>query len=228
MNKPSKEFFIFKRYIDDEKNNFSDYLYLLVRLPLNLIEWLIRYLPGPIGIISRRIYYKIILKRVGKNVIIDEGVYFQGNNIILDDWSYIDKFCVLTSISEIKIGKRVHLGIGSIIHAGLDSEVIIDDNTAIAARCNFFSASNAYAPNKRMAGPMAKSNQVMTKYGKIHIGKDCFIGLGSTILPNVEVGFASIVAAGALIKKNLKEKCIFNEKGELIRERVFDEKKFYN
>ena len=114
----------------------------------NFIEWLIRYLPGPIGVIIRRIYYKIILKKVGSNVIIDEGVYFIGNNIELDDWCYIDKFCVFRSYSKIKIGKRVHVGISNVIHAGINSEVIIDDNTAIADKCSIYSLSNAYFPRK--------------------------------------------------------------------------------
>ena len=165
MIQPPKDYYIFKKYIEEEENSIGDYLYFLIRLPLNAIEWFLRNLPGPAGILLRRIYYSILLKKVGKNVLIDEGVYFQGRNIELDDWCYIDKFSVLTSISNIRIGKRVHLGIGTIMHAGLDSEIRIDDNCNIAARCNFYSASNAYAPNKRMAGPMAKSDNENTKYG---------------------------------------------------------------
>tara|TARA_B100001093_G_scaffold394299_3_gene381016 strand:- start:1901 stop:2590 length:690 start_codon:yes stop_codon:yes gene_type:complete len=223
MAKPPKDYYIFKKYIDEEKNSIGDYLYFFIRLPLNLIEWILRDLPGPAGMLLRRLYYSILLKRVGRNVLIAEGVYFQGNNIELDDWCYIDKFCVFTSISKIRIGKRVHIGIGTIVHAGLDSEITIDDNTGVAARCNLYSSSNAYARDKRMSGPMAKSNQVHTKYGKIKIEKDCFIGIGSTILPNVKIGYASIVSAGALIKKDLAEKSIFDEKGEFIGQRIFDE-----
>ena len=154
MIEPPKEYQIIKNYIDKEKMPLSGYIYFLIKIPKNFIEWLIRYLPGPIGVIIRRIYYKIILNKVGSNVIIDEGVYFIGNNIELDDWCYIDKFCVFRSYSKIKIGKRVHVGISSVIHAGINSEVIIDDNTAIADKCSLYSLSNAYFPNKRMGGPM--------------------------------------------------------------------------
>lgn len=228
MNKPPKDFYIFKKYIDEEKNSVKDYFYFFIRIPLNLIEWLLRDLPGPIGIILRKYYYKILLKKVGKNVLIAEGVYFQGNNIELDDWSFVDKNCILTSISKIRIGKRVHLGIGTIIHAGLDSEIEIDDHTGVAARCNFYSASNSYARDKRMSGPMAKSKDVYTKYGKIYVEKECFIGIGSTILPNVTIGFASIISTGATIKKNLKSKGIYDQRGDKISERIFDEKKYFN
>ena len=34
-----------------------------------------------------------------------------------------------------------------------------------------------YARDKRMSGPMAKEKDVHTKYGKILIEKECFIGI---------------------------------------------------
>jgi acetyltransferase-like isoleucine patch superfamily enzyme len=222
---PPKDYFIFKKLIDEEKSSLNDYLYFFIRIPLDIIEWLIRYFPGPIGILLRRFYYKIILKKVGKNVIIDQGVYFHGNDIQLDDWCYIDKFCILTSVSKILIGKRVHIGVGTIIHAGLNSEIIIGDNAGIAARCCIYSASNTYRRNKRMSGPMAKSSEVSMRYGKVHIGEDCFVGVGSTIMPNVSIGYASIIEAGALIKKSLNEKSIFDSKGNFISKREFDKTK---
>ena len=57
MSKPPKDYFIFKKYIDEEKNSIGDYLYALFKIPQNLIEWVIRDLPGPVGIILRRYYY---------------------------------------------------------------------------------------------------------------------------------------------------------------------------
>ena len=81
-----------------------DICFFFLRIPKNILEGLIRYIPGPMGIIIRRFYYKLILKKVGINVVIDEGVYFQGNDIELDDWACIDKFCVLRSFSNLRIG----------------------------------------------------------------------------------------------------------------------------
>jgi len=226
MNKPPEEYYIVKKFIDEEKMPLSGYFYFLIRIPKNLIEWLIRDLPGPIGVITRRLYYKLVLKKVGKNVVIDEAVYFQGSNIELDDWCYVEKFCVLRSYSGIRIGKRVHLGIGIVMYAGLDSEIEIDDHSTIGTRSSIYSVSNAYAPNKRMGGPMCKSNQVETKYGSIHIGKDCFVGIGSTILPGVSIGFGSIIMAHALIKKNINSLGIYDQKGLFIIKREFDKGSF--
>ena len=227
MIEPPKEYQIIKNYIDKENMSLSGYIYFLTKIPKNFIEWLIRYLPGPIGIIIRRAYYKIILKKVGSNVVIDEGVYFIGNNIELDDWCYIDKFCVFRCYSKIRIGSRVHVGINTVIHAGINSEVTVDDNTAIADRCTIYSLSNAYSPNKRMGGPMCKSNEVESRMGKIYIGKDCFLGIGVLVLPNVNVGFGAIVSAGATIKKDVKELGIYDRDLKIIRDREFDSKLYY-
>ena len=74
MYKPPKEYFIIKDYIDNEKMSLQGVYFFLI--PKDFIELLTRYLPGSVGIIIRRYYYKLVLKKVGKNVTIDEGVYF--------------------------------------------------------------------------------------------------------------------------------------------------------
>ncbi len=43
----------------------------------------------------------------------------------------------------------------------------------------------------------------LQKYGTIIIGKNCFIGMRSMILPNVTIGDNSIVAAGAVVTKSI-------------------------
>ena len=67
MNKIPEEYKIVKKFIDEEKMSLSGYLYFLIRIPKNIVEWLLRDLPGPIGVIIRRLYYRLILKKVGKN-----------------------------------------------------------------------------------------------------------------------------------------------------------------
>lgn len=226
MTKAPKDYYILKKFIDEGKMPLSGYFYFFIRIPKNFIEWLIRDLPGPVGVIIRRFYYKLIFKKVGENVVIEEGVYFQGNNIILDDWSYIERFSVIRSMSNFRLGKRAHLGIGVIIYAGLDSDIEIDDYSAIGSRTNIYSASNSYAPNKRMSGPLCKSEQVEIKRAKIHIGKDCFVGVASTILPGVNIGYGSIITAHAVIKKNIDELGIYDQNGIFIVKRVFDKNSF--
>lgn len=41
------------------------------------------------------------------------------------------------------------------------------------------------------------------KFGPIVVGNNCFIGFGATILPNVEIGDNSIIAAGSVVTKSV-------------------------
>ena len=41
------------------------------------------------------------------------------------------------------------------------------------------------------------------RFGKIIIGNDCFIGARTTILPNVKIGDGCIIAAGALVNRDI-------------------------
>ena len=228
MYKAPKEYFIIKDYIDNEKMSLQGYVYFFLRIPKDFIEWLIRYLPGSVGIIIRRYYYKLVLKKVGKNVTIDEGVYFHGNNIEIDDWACIDKFSVIRCYSRLRIGKRVHIGVSVIIHAALNSEIIIDDNTGIADRCSLYSLTNSYAPNKRIGGPICKSKEVKTRSGPIIIDKDCFLGTGCLVLPNVKIRFGSIISSQSIIRKNIAELGIYDKNSKLIMKRRFDKNIFYD
>lgn len=43
------------------------------------------------------------------------------------------------------------------------------------------------------------------KYGTINIGNNCFIGHGSTILPNITIGNDCIIATGAVVTKSIPD-----------------------
>ena len=47
-----------------------------------------------------------------------------------------------------------------------------------------------------------------TKYGKVEIGNDVFIGLGSIILPNVKIGDRVVIGAGTVVSKDIPDNSI--------------------
>ena len=145
----------FKNFINNQKINFYTYLILIIKIPLEFIEFLIRYIPGPVGFVLRRYYYKTRLKKVGSNVFIDVGVHFIGHkNISLDDFVYVDKYCLITVLSSLEIGKRVHIGSFNIIHAGLNGDIKIGDYVGCSANTTIYSSIDKNLPNKRLSGPM--------------------------------------------------------------------------
>ena len=153
--KDSKEYQIFHKFIEKKNLSLLDYLFLITQIPFDLIEFIIRNIPGGLGFKIRLFYYKLRLKKVGKNVLIDAGVFFSGHkNISLDDYCYIDKYCLLNAISYIIVGKRTHVSSFCVIHAGLDSPIIIGDYVGIASNAKLHSSSESIEKNKRMSGPM--------------------------------------------------------------------------
>lgn len=47
-----------------------------------------------------------------------------------------------------------------------------------------------------------------TKVGKVIIGDNCFIGMGSIILPNVTIGNNCIIGAGTIVSKNIPDNSV--------------------
>ena len=47
-----------------------------------------------------------------------------------------------------------------------------------------------------------------SRIGKVKIGNNCFIGLGSVILPSVKIGNNCIIGAGSVVTKNVPDNSI--------------------
>lgn len=103
--------------------------------------------------------------------------------------------------AKIIIGKntRIH---GTCIHAY--SSIEIGENCLIAANTQIFDGSGH---DLALENP---DNRINT-YGSskpIKIGNSVWIGANSIILPGVNIGYGSVVAAGSVVTKNIPEKCL--------------------
>jgi acetyltransferase-like isoleucine patch superfamily enzyme len=185
-------------------------LKLLVSLPSSIWLMFITYLPNEIGFILRRKYWKKRLKKLGKYVRIDTGVYFQNPGYIsINDNSWIDKNVeILAGLDlskrekivlrnnmykgkpgEVFIGKNCHIGIGCIL-SGISAGLYISDNCGMAANCKLYSFSHHYRskvnPDKlvMVSSMVLESDQCLVE-GPVYIGTNVGITLNCTILPGV-------------------------------------------
>lgn len=95
-----------------------------------------------------------------------------------------------------KIGKNVFINFDCTF---LDlGGVTIDDNVLIAPNVKLLSEGHPIEPNER--------HSLMV--GHIHIKKNVFIGAGATILQGVTIGENSVVAAGAVVSKDVPDNTI--------------------
>src|SRR5688572_13386765 len=69
------------------------------------------HMPGPLGYGLRRLLFRRLLKRVGKNCLFDVGLrIFGGHNISVGEYTWIDAYVWLGALfGPIAIGRRIHV-----------------------------------------------------------------------------------------------------------------------
>lgn len=118
---------------------------------------------------------------------------FCGKMMFLQCGDKVDIGRKISFSSKISIGNSSSIGDYTHIHG----ELQIGNNVMIAPHCAFI-ASDHNIDNLDI--PM---NCQGTTEGKIVIENNCWIGYGSVILNNVNIGEGSVVAAGAVVTKDV-------------------------
>ena len=145
---------------------------------------------------------------IGERVVILEGCYM-GNNCILqpgvtigsDGFSFdrdsngeLKKF---PQSKGVKIGNNVDIGANSTLERGILSDTIIGDGTKIDTL--------VVIGHNSIIGKKCQITACTILGGSVSIGDMCFIGLNSTIKNNLKIGNNGIVAAGAVVIKNVPD-----------------------
>lgn len=197
------EYQAFAKFVREERIPVGHIVILVLKSFLTLFEMIIRYIPGGFGYILRYLYYKIMLKKMGKNVLIDVGVYLYGTkNISIGDYVWIDSGCRIEAmLGEVKIGKRVHIAPYAIIAAR--EPIIIKDYAAVGASAKIYANSEHPFGGKRMSGPMIPEKYKAFHSKKIVLEKDSCVGTGSVLLPGAYIGEGAVVGANTVVTKKV-------------------------
>lgn len=143
------------------------------------------------------------LKSLGKNVIIGKTVRIRypelveiGDNVIIDDFTYIS--------TALKLHSNVHISAGCKIIGGKDAFVEMHEFSTLAPNVVLSAGSDDYTSG--IATPLVplefKGN---VKIGKIVLNKHCIVGAGSVVLPDVIFKEGACLGALSLANKNLEE-----------------------
>lgn len=144
----------------------------------NWIFWIIESLPGKVGQIFRQKKYRKRFKYIGADVAISNNVKILfHNNLSISSHSSVNKGSFINAIGQIDIGEDVIIGPNVIIHSANHKF----DSTSVPIR-------NQGHDHK-----------------KVTIGNDVWIGGGAIILPGVRIGEGSVVAAGAVVTKDVEK-----------------------
>jgi len=108
-----------------------------------------------------------------------------------------DPTAEFTTPSVIRIGKRTAINEFNSIRAS-GSEIVIGDNCLLSQYVAVIGSNHAITRGQ----PMRDQPWDLTKAG-VRIGNDVWIGAHAVILPGVEIGDGAVVAAGAVVTRNV-------------------------
>ena len=166
--------------------------------------FLVRYLPGTIGMGLRQIWARLSLAHCGRNVLVDFATTIDGaENVSLSDYVWVDHHCQLNArVGHIHVGRRVHIAPYTIISGA--AGVTIEDYVGIASFVQIYSHSEAPRNGLRISGPMIPEEYKGMKSAPVVLRKDSFIGAGAVILPGVTIGEGAVVGANSLVTKDVE------------------------
>lgn len=172
-------------------------------------------LPGLIGFGLRSVSLNQILKSCGKRPAFGRSVSLKrpsqisvGDRVLIDDYVSLE---VKGREGRIELGDFVSIGKqtivaaknGSVFLAGgvnISSQCRIATQTSISIGESTLVAAYCYiGPGNHSRGAGSIIEQPMDLKGGVSIGKNCWIGAGSTILDGVKIGDGATIGAHSLV-----------------------------
>ncbi len=147
------------------------------------------------------------LKSIGKNVIIGKTVRIRypelveiGDNVIIDDFTYIS--------TALKLHSYVHISSGCKIIGGKNSYVEMKEFSTLAPNVVLSAGTDDYSSG--VATPLIPMEyKANARIGRIILNKHCIIGAGSVVLPDVVFEEGSALGALSLANASLQEYTLY-------------------
>ncbi len=124
-----------------------------------------------------------------------------GDNFNMRKYGHIiavDKYEKTFYNPNIYIGSDVY--IGGNVHIHCVEEIVIEDGCVLSEFVYISDIGHGLYPDKGLI-----MKQELERKGKIHIGKNTFIGLHCSILPGVKLGKHCIVGTGSIVTKSFPD-----------------------
>lgn len=215
---------------------------LLLSLPGNLYEMMVRHLPGPSGDALRLKYWKKRLKFMGTGVRIGTGVRVVNPSYVsLDDHCWVDHDVLIMAgppgrdricrekenrdfkleKGEVYIGKNTHVAPGVIL-SGFGG-IYIGRNSGIASYSMIYSFSHHYRnltdpedSRQYSFTPMARDDRQAMILGPIYIGDYCAVGLNCVLLPGTSLLKGTWAASGSVLTGSYAEQSLILNRVETL------------
>lgn len=141
------------------------------------LGWLVRSLPGFIGIGVRWLVYRLLFQKLDAFAFIYAGVY-------------------LTHTYGIRAGKSLAINSGALLDGR--GGITLGDSVLIGPYAIIASSNHAY---KQLDQPISSVNHLMEP---VTIGDDVWIGAHAVITGGVAIGSHAVIAAGAVVTSDVE------------------------
>lgn len=221
-----------KALLDKKKSAHKKYLDLFVGkknlwqiIKYESIIFLFSWIPGALGLFLRKLFYPMILGKVGKGVVFGHHITLRHpHKIFIGDNSFIDDYAVLDAKGEadqgIVLGQNVIIGRNTILSCKGGS-IELRDYANISAGCSLLSETKIVVGTYTfLAGHcylVAGGNHSITRTdipimfqpsltkGGITIEEDGWLGASVVVLDGVSLGKGCVVGAGAVVTKSFPD-----------------------
>jgi acetyltransferase-like isoleucine patch superfamily enzyme len=155
--------------------------------------------------------YKSSFKYMGEGSLIIRPMLIQnphhieiGNRVFIRNGARIETYVTNTCrIPELIIGDDTN--IEQNVHIICHHKIHIGSNVSITGNCAIVDTTHPY---EDVNNPTKIGARILDDDASVEIGNGCFIGFGSTILPNVKIGEYSIIGAGSVVTKDVPSYCV--------------------
>jgi acetyltransferase-like isoleucine patch superfamily enzyme len=143
----------------------------------------------------------------GKSLILEEGVHINAlseNGIVLGNNVTIARYAVLSCTGVIaNKGMGISIGnnsaVGAQSYLGGQGGITIGNDVIMGPQVKIFSENHQYKHPNELIRKQGESRQ------GVHVGDNCWIGAGVTILDGVHIANGCVVAAGSVVTKSVPE-----------------------
>lgn len=181
---------------------------LLCRLGNEIFEWtsaLIGVIPGAIGRRLRGGYYGLRFCSAGRDISIGLRTEMRcPKNISVGDHFNVDAGCFFSACGDgnLIIGNSFGANGGVRVIADCGGSITIGDDVIVGPNVVIRASNHRFADIER---PIRQQGHVAQT---VRVGSDVWIGANAVILPGVVIGNHAVVAAGAVVSRDVPEYAI--------------------
>lgn len=161
-------------------------------------EFLCFSAPGRTGKLLRRLWLKSVLGRCGARPSLGRGcrVLAPGSIELGDGFNAVGGCLLAAQGGALKVGPRASLNLGAVLDAS-GGEIVVGADALIGPYAVLRASNHVFA---RADVPIRAQGHAP---GRIVLEDDVWVGAHAVVLPDVRIGRGAVVAAGAVVTKDV-------------------------